>query len=130
MRLINADAFVEEINDRIAKTIKLGVNAIADRNDEVKMKAEQDVATFCEASLIANKMPTIDAEPVRRGQWIPKRDIHGFFSQCSECGSACDYAYRYCPYCGARMDGERREDEPTDMENARSQVSLTQGASR
>lgn len=107
-RLISADAFIAEMNDRIENAIKWGVNAIADRNDEIKLRAEQAVASFCEASLTAKKMPTVDAEPVRHGQWI--WDDEGY--HCSECffhayGNTLecfDGTYRYCPNCGAKMD--------------------------
>ena len=58
-RLIDEDAFVIEINERIDSAIKWGVNAIADHDEEIKTRAEQAVATFCEASLTAKKMPTI-----------------------------------------------------------------------
>ena len=58
-RLIDADALTKEINDRIEAAIKWGVNAIADRDDEIKTRAEQAVATFCEASLAAKKLPAI-----------------------------------------------------------------------
>ena len=58
-RLIDADAFIREINNRIDAAIKWGTNAIADRENETRLRAEQAVATFCEASLTARKMPTI-----------------------------------------------------------------------
>jgi thiamine monophosphate synthase len=58
-RLIDADAFIKEINERIEAAIKWGINAIADRENEIKLRAEQAVATFCEASLTAKKLPTI-----------------------------------------------------------------------
>lgn len=66
MRLIDADEFIKEINNRCESAIKWGINAIADHNDEIKVRAEQTIATFCEASLMAKKMPTIDAEPIVR----------------------------------------------------------------
>jgi len=59
------------------------------------------------------KAETVDSEPVRHGKWI--RDEFG--ARCSDCGL---YAYRdkfdkpwespYCPICGAKMDGERKEE--------------------
>lgn len=65
--------------------------------------------------------PTIDAEPVRHGKWIPRyikiagRDYkHGM--QCSVCAEPAldvegdDYLTDYCPWCGARMDAERKEE--------------------
>ena len=114
MRLIDADAFISEMNNRIEAAIKWGVNAIADRCDDIKLRAEQAVATFCEASLTAKKMPTIDAVPVVHGTWVVKgQDIF-----CSLCGEESSYTWyggskfsRYCPNCGAKMDGERKDDE-------------------
>lgn len=114
-RLISADAFIAEMNDRIENAIKWGVNAIADRNDEIKLRAEQAVASFCEASLTAKKMPTVDAEPVRHGHWITEkeaeeRDEIWLWGSCSVCGH-CDWDctesedFNYCPNCGAKMDG-------------------------
>ena len=58
-RLIDEDAFIREINNRIDAAIKWGTNAIADRENEIRLRAEQAVATFCEASLTARKMPII-----------------------------------------------------------------------
>lgn len=56
--LISRQAFIAEMNERIDAAIKWGVNAIADGNDEIKIRAEQAVATFCEASLAAKKLPS------------------------------------------------------------------------
>ena len=56
----------------------------------------------------------VEAEPVRHGRW--KGGI------CSECGKYAVWrlifrgeivwedTYAFCPHCGAKMDGERRED--------------------
>lgn len=53
-----------------------------------------------------NKMPTIDAEPVRRGRWIAKAYP---WDACSLCGTYVDgyYCWRYCPYCGAKMEDKK-----------------------
>lgn len=64
--------------------------------------------------LIKN-LPSVDAAPVVHGRWIDHKDEH----QCSECKEITIvdfYVWRhvqfdYCPYCGAKMDGERREGE-------------------
>ena len=58
--------------------------------------------------------PTVDAEPIIHGRWI--RKSHWCVS-CSYCGKYThDYEgevelYNYCPNCGAKMDGERKENE-------------------
>ena len=56
---------------------------------------------------IVDSMSSVD--PVRHGRWInPDRDCH-----CSECEKDSLYDWKgrvylsdYCPYCGARMDGD------------------------
>lgn len=54
--------------------------------------------------------PTVDAVPVVHGRW--KEDTGGYgFWICSHCGFvseafAADLLYRYCPQCGAKMDGK------------------------
>jgi uncharacterized protein (UPF0212 family) len=55
--------------------------------------------------------PTIDAEPVRHGRWIPtelSRTIGMFIGvECSLCSfEKIGHGYKYCPSCGAKMDEE------------------------
>lgn len=67
-------------------------------------------------------MPGVDVEEVRHGYWyIPEYEYLG----CSECGEwyytganstaeakerlSDGECYPFCPHCGAKMDGERRE---------------------
>ena len=57
-------------------------------------------------------MPSVDVEHVRHGRWLPYDDaIH----RCSVCGFTShrvyDNMFKYCPNCGARMDGEEQEHE-------------------
>ena len=67
-----------------------------------------------------NDAPTVDAVPVKRGRWINER-VHNLHNgeqrdarECSECGAvyfvydmanALDEVPRYCPNCGAKMEG-------------------------
>lgn len=62
--------------------------------------------------------PTIDAVSVVHGEWMPNPKIGwGETWVCSICGekttsSVMGYPrYNYCPMCGAKMDGERKEGE-------------------
>lgn len=55
--------------------------------------------------------PTVDAKPVVHGHW--KFGCGGYYNgilqvdlwDCSNCGESCEYDFKYCPYCGAKMDG-------------------------
>lgn len=78
MRLIDADALERSFRDVMQPDVPTYLNVITG---------------------IIKAMPTVDAEPVRRGWWIN--------SLCSKCGT---YVYRgdantYCPGCGAKMYG-------------------------
>ena len=51
---------------------------------------------------------TADVEPVRHGPWINDIGYAGW--TCSECGDhEGNKTDKYCPNCGARMDGEEQE---------------------
>ena len=71
-------------------------------------------------------LPSADVAPVRHGMWVDvdrmqMHDLHGVLTwgnsfMCTEC-SFKTFAveghmaqYRYCPNCGARMDGDKDED--------------------
>lgn len=62
---------------------------------------------------VIDTAPTIDAEPVRHGHWIPWLNAKDEFGKqftaihmCSECKTANHYyPTDYCPDCGADMRG-------------------------
>lgn len=89
----------------------IDADAAAEKCKEPTIFDLEDVPDFLE------ECPTIDAEPVRHGQWIPtkERNIWDEFTEvlkCSECGKFASHGrgivvqHRYCPNCGAKMDGE------------------------
>lgn len=60
-------------------------------------------------------LPAADVAPVVRGKWERKPDPFGFFDDipvCSNCGNTTKWreTYLFCPYCGARMDGDADAD--------------------
>ena len=69
---------------------------------------DEDIRDF------VRKTPTADVAEVKHGKWIHASVDMGFFRfRCSECGLDDVYdeereQYRYCPNCGARMDGDRK----------------------
>lgn len=105
MRLIDADAFVKKHTELADYFHAIGNERLAGFHCKL-------------AAIIGNEfvVPTVDAEPVRHGRWIPN-GAGGW--HCSECHATDDYAYfktyggltgeqqdLYCPNCGARMDLE------------------------
>lgn len=65
---------------------------------------------------VLEDLPSADVEPVRHGRWIDAilpNDKDGLPIQvCNQCNTFFPLAYtggghRYCPNCGARMDGEQ-----------------------
>lgn len=83
---------------------------------------------LCAVEYITEKVPTMDAEPVRHGRWIPVDSCSAYGGDeatwgahgnpiavyyCSECKeqSYADESGKsiispYCPFCGARMDSD------------------------
>lgn len=68
------------------------------------------VQDACEA---VRKIPAVDVEPVRHGEWILHKDGSG---TCNQCGITAkniwDYDgwQNYCGHCGARMDGGNKRE--------------------
>ena len=61
---------------------------------------------------LIEELPSVEAEPVRHGHWkIKKASIHPYGNDvcCSECGHTMgsSFGYKFCPMCGAKMDGEQ-----------------------
>ena len=53
------------------------------------------------------KIPSSDVAPVKHGRWGSNGIPDSMLSVCSVCGFGCGaYSFRYCPNCGAKMDGE------------------------
>lgn len=54
-------------------------------------------------------VPTADVVEVKHGEWT-KSSPYNRFMNCSVCGFGQDHTtFKYCPNCGAKMDGERSE---------------------
>lgn len=56
------------------------------------------------------EVPTVDVAPVRHGKWIiTEHSEYGVEAKCSECGYEVIFGRyhigKYCPFCGAKMDG-------------------------
>ena len=57
-----------------------------------------------------SRMPTVEAKPIIHAKWVSSKIPGSILSECSHCNFGCGaYSYEYCPYCGAKMDGEENE---------------------
>lgn len=102
-KLIERDAAVEVLNQLVRERFSLADGF------QFYIDALKDV----ELNVMA--LPTVDAVPVRHGRWIRVYSRPGVFKYlgwtCDQCGQRTgnEYApqwYKFCPNCGARMDGE------------------------
>ena len=88
-------------NDLISRSGAVGI---------LRAKADMAVCTdgqivYENAARIIEKLPAVDAAPVRRGEWTEpyKGEIWDCYA-CSLCGHTCESKSRFCPECGAKMD--------------------------
>ena len=69
---------------------------------------------FCIDALMKDALDVINQMEVVHGRWEDAKHAYGFFSpRCSVCHQFNKYheRYNYCPNCGAKMDGERKNNE-------------------
>lgn len=119
MRLIDADALIDDLMERYCKEcnkrrgIKNGKWRIIYEIGEAPCRA-------CEVDDVKAELeeaPTVEVEPIKRGHWKAwdltwGRSIYA----CTSCGDAMEVPtengnpiFAYCPNCGARMDEKGEE---------------------
>lgn len=104
MRLIDADALIICLQ---------GHYGVIEQDCSISEKFADGAISGIDAAMFeVDAAPTI--EPFRlQGRWIGT----GSGQECSECGEI-QYGYDtgrfYCPNCGAKMDGKRREEHGHD----------------
>ena len=101
MRLIDADALVEDIKSEI--------------DDDKEIYPDDKASIMFRAGMktvirIVKYQDTVD--PVKHGHWVFVNDMVSYI-KCSECGDNICWVNtkrpKYCPGCGARMDGEQND---------------------
>ena len=108
IRLIDADAYAKEMEDRYNSAINWGKRAVASHDDEMRIRAEQASFSFVEAAMTAKKMPTIDAVEVVRC-----KDCRWGREACGniECSVDCNLPPEYHGYEWFCPNGERMNNE-------------------
>lgn len=69
-----------------------------------------------EPSQYIEALPAADVAPVVHAEWVVCGDGDNVPWMCSHCGKTTAHKYKvmygkYCPHCGAKMDGESTEGE-------------------
>ena len=104
MRLIDADAVIEKYGNWYTEQVP-------------------EEGYIGSLKTLLSDEPTVDAEPVRHGQWIKMTgmmppECRGHY-ECSECGWHMrgprgsfnrEEELAFCPTCGAKMDGAMKRD--------------------
>lgn len=86
--------------------------AAADGNREINLVYKRQELCKAVASVFASA-PAADVVPVVHGRWVSNGIPDSILSGCSACGFSCvASSFRYCPNCGARMNG--RDDHAVD----------------
>ena len=75
--------------------------------------SEDWLGGVCEAINAVEEVNAVDAVPVVHGRWVHHRGGFNDHFECTACGEAIVLTckWRFCPNCGAKMDGERRDDD-------------------
>ena len=89
-------------------------------SDNIKLKGisvfDQNLEILISLSDVRKALqmtPTADVQEVRHGRWI-SNELGGYkwAYYCSECSWVDGYPFndrhKYCPHCGARMDGDEK----------------------
>lgn len=120
--LIDRDALIHDIaySIRLADEWAKEANEKGDRTD-LKFAVDTHRSLLSMISRV-KEFPTIEAEPVRHGEWIPT-EYDSYADgvpvwdkwECSECGHEHngeeDTLTAFCPDCGARMDADHIADD-------------------
>ena len=101
MRLIDADALVENIESEIAVDKEIYPD---DKSSIIFRAGMRNVIG------IVKNQDTVD--PVKHGHWVFVNDMVSYI-KCSECGGDICWVNtkrpKFCPNCGARMDGDAND---------------------
>ena len=104
------------------------MNTAKSKLNTIKLEIENDLIRRCDAIKVSpaesifeiRSLPSVDAAPVRNGKWKSqavstllnrKGEVISFYVKhyCSECGLESHFYYgltKYCPNCGAKLDGD------------------------
>ena len=89
---------------------------MADLIDREAAKEAVKYIPWCDWKAVGDCLDKLPAVEVVHGWWIFGHTIGRAWMKCSEClkSQMPNGCFTYCPNCGAKMDGERREENAAD----------------
>lgn len=103
MRLIDADALESKF-----RTIK--IIEVFPEWENLSFQTKHKLAYYGqEVKRIVQNAPTIEAEPVVHGRWIPHNKGQNNWCECSKCNTVGSPFWKRCPVCEAKMDGGEKD---------------------
>ena len=101
-RLIYADPVYEDLR-KSYEELK-SIRDTLTQHEDIQICNGQ-LVVFQEALMCIKNAPTVDAVEVVHARW--ERSIFAEdFHRCSVCSSVWNRTFKYCPNCGAKMDGD------------------------
>ena len=93
---------MNEIKTTVKEALEQLTDLKRDREGFADIKAIDVAIKVME--MIIDEMPTIEAEPIKHGEWIPDDYEYNHCSECSYEHESPEYVTPYCPNCGAKME--------------------------
>lgn len=97
MRLITAEDVIAIIEEKQKALCPVDGRQYVYGDDRIRLDAWDEVLD------VLNNIPTVEAEPVRYGNWV-KNGPDDTVVYCDQCLMPQDSVCNYCPNCGAKMD--------------------------
>ena len=117
MRLIDADELIRRLKaDPLFPLVeKYNISGVIEAAPTITDK--EVIAEFLKQGTFKIHIPEPEpfTEPVKTGKWgrmefsVPKHRGTTIMYQCSCCQKLSYSEYQYCPFCGARMDGDNND---------------------
>ena len=98
------------MSEYVERAALMGKLTAADMQQKLRQMSGEEA--YSVLLWLVNAAPAADVAPVVHGKWAPSEENSGFLvcSACGDCYVVDEWAdgkkWRYCPACGAKMDGK------------------------
>lgn len=106
------------MSEYVERAALMGKLTAADMQQKLRQMSGEEA--YSVLLWLVNAAPAADVAPVVHGEWAPSEGNPGFLvcSACGDCYVVDEWAdgkkWRYCPACGAKMDGKGEDDGQKD----------------